>query len=186
MSKETINSQNMIEKEDSILIVIDVQEKLMPVIADNKRVIDNVSTLLKFSHIIDLPVILTEQEKLGATVPEVKQEILECAPIGKITFDAFLCDEFAEQVRKAKRNTLILTGVETHICVAQTALHALPGFKVHVVSDAVSSRTGDNLRVGLERIRQSGGIITSTEMVIYELLQRAGTDEFKQTLKLVK
>ena len=186
MSKEVISSQNMIEKDDSLLVVIDVQEKLMSVIADARKVIDNVVTLLRFSNIIDLPVILTEQEKLGATVPEVKQEIPECLPIGKITFDAFLCDEFVEQIRKTKRNTLILTGVEAHICVVQTALHALPGFKVHVVSDAVSSRTGDNWRVGLERIRQSGGIITSTEMVIYELLQRAGTDEFRQTLKLVK
>jgi isochorismate hydrolase len=186
MRKEVISSQHMIENEDSLLVFLDVQEKLMPVIADAKKVIDNVSTLVKFGWIIDLPVILTEQEKLGVTVPEVKQEIPECSPIGKITFDAFLCGEFVERVRKTKRNTLILTGVEAHICVAQTALHALPDFRVHVVSDAVSSRTGDNWRVGLERIRQSGGIITSTEMVIYELLQRAGTDEFRQTLKLVK
>jgi nicotinamidase-related amidase len=186
MSKETIRYQNTIEKSDSLLIVIDVQERLMPVIANNKRVVDNVGTLLKFSQIIGLPVILTEQEKLGATVPEVKQEISVCSPIGKITFDAFLCDEFVKQVHNTKRNTLILTGVETHICVAQTALHALPGFKVHVVSDAVSSRTGHNQTIGLERMRQSGAVITSTEMVIYELLQRAGTDEFRQTLKLVK
>ena len=186
MSKETISSQNMIEKDDSLLVVIDVQKILMPVIADNKRVIDNVSKLLKFSHIINLPVILTEQERLGDTVPEVKQEIPECSPIGKITFDAFLCDEFVEQIGKTKRNTLILTGVETHICVAQTALHALPGFKVHVVSDGVSSRTADNWKIGLERMRQSGAVISSTEMVIYELLKRAGTDEFRQTLKLVK
>ena len=186
MSKGTVSSQNMIEKSDSLLVVIDVQKILMPVIADNRKVIGNVSKLLKFSQIIGLPVILTEQERLGDTVPEVKQEIPECSPIGKITFDAFLCDEFVEQVGKTKRNTLILTGVETHICVAQTALHALPGLKVHVVSDAVSSRTSDNLKFGLERMRQSGAVITSTEMVIYELLKRAGTDEFKQTLKLVK
>jgi nicotinamidase-related amidase len=176
----------MIKKSDSLLVVIDIQEKLMPVIADNRKVIDNVSTLLKFSQIIDLPLILTEQEKLGDTVSEIKQEIPECIPIGKISFDAFLCDEFVEKVHNTKRNTLILTGVETHICVAQTALRALPGFKVHVVSDAVSSRTVHNWTIGLERMRQSGAVITSTEMVIYELLQRAGTDEFRQTLKLVK
>ena len=186
MRKEVISSQNMIEKDDSILVVIDVQEKLMPVIADAEKMIDNVITLLKFADIINLPVILTEQEKLGATVPEVKKQIPECTPIGKITFDAFLCDEFVEQLHNTKRSTLILTGVETHICVAQTALHALPGFKVHVVSDAVSSRTADNWKIGLERMRQSGAVITSTEMVIYELLKRAGTDEFRQTLKLVK
>jgi isochorismate hydrolase len=81
---------------------------------------------------------------------------------------------------------LILTGVETHICVAQTALHALPDFTVHVVSDAVSSRTSANWTVGLERTKQCGALITSTEMVIYELLQRAGTAVFRQALKLVK
>ncbi len=186
MNKGKVSRQSMIEKDDSLLVVIDIQKILMPVIADNKKVIDNVRTLLKFSKIIDLPVILTEQERLGDTVPEVKQEIPECLPIGKITFDAFLCDEFVKQVHNTKRNTLILTGVETHICVAQTALHALPGFKVQVVSDAVSSRTAQNRAIGLERMRQSGAVITSTEMVIYELLQRAGTDEFRQALKLVK
>ncbi|MDX1777989.1 MAG: hydrolase [Thermodesulfobacteriota bacterium] len=186
MSKGTVSSKNMIEKSDSLLVVIDVQKILMPVITDNRKVIDNVGKLLKFAQIIDLPVILTEQERLGDTVPEVKQEIPECSPIEKITFDAFLCDEFLEQVYNSKRNTLILTGVETHICVSQTALHALPGFKVHVVSDAVSSRTVDNRTIGMERMRQSGAVITSTEMVIYELLQRAGTDEFRQALKLVK
>ena len=186
MSKGTLSSQNMIEKSDSLLVVIDVQKILMPVITDNSKVIDNISKLLKFAQIIDLPVILTEQERLGETVPEVKQEIPECSPIGKITFDAFLCDEFVQQVHNTKRNTLILTGVETHICVAQTALRALPGFKIHVVSDAVSSRTAHNWTTGLERMRQSGAVITSTEMVIYELLQKAGTDEFRKTLKLVK
>ena len=186
MKKGTVSSQSMIETDDSFLVVIDIQKILMPVITDNKKVIDNVRTLLKFSQIIDLPVILTEQERLGDTVPEVKQEIPKCLPIEKITFDAFLCDEFVEQVHNTKRKTLILAGVETHICVAQTALHALPGFKVHVVSDAVSSRTAHNWTIGLERMKQSGAVITSTEMVIYELLQRAGTDEFRQTLKLVK
>ena len=176
----------MLEKSDSLLVVIDIQKKLMPEITENKKVIDNVRTLLDFSKIIDLPVNLTEQEKLGATLPEVKQEVQECSPIGKITFDAFLCDEFVKQVHNAKRNTLILTGIEVHICVAQTALHALPEIKVHVVSDAVSSRTAHNWTTGLERMRQSGVVITSTEMVIFELLQRAGTDEFRRTLKLVK
>jgi nicotinamidase-related amidase len=186
MSQETINSHNMIEKSDSLLVVVDIQEKLMPAITDNKKVIDNVRRLLEFSQIIDLPVILTEQENLGATLPEVKQEIPEYSPILKITFDAFLCDEFVKQVHKAKRNTLILTGIEAHICVAQTALHALPEFKVQVVSDAVSSRTAHNRTTGLERMRQSGVVITSTEMAIFELLQRAGTEEFRQALKLVK
>ena len=177
---------NMLVEEDSVLVVIDVQEILMPVIAENRKVIDNVVRLLKFSQIIDLPVLLTEQERLGPTVAEVKQEIPECTPISKITFDAFANETFVQQLQQLNRKTLILTGVETHICVAQTALHALPDFTVHVVSDAVSSRTSANWTVGLERTKQCGAYITSTEMVIYELLKRAGTDAFRQALKLVK
>jgi len=149
-------------------------------------VIDNIVRLLKFSKIIGLPVILTEQQKLGATTPKVNDEIPDVRPISKVVFDCFRNHEFEDAVRDTGRNTLILTGVETHICVAQTGLHALPAFRVHVVSDAVGSRTERNWRVGLERMRQAGAAITSTEMLIFELLQEAGTDEFRATLPLVK
>lgn len=186
MDKKHFCSQNLLARDDSVLVVIDVQEKLMPVIANRERVISNIVRLLKFSQIINFPLIITEQEKLGSTVSEIKGEIPRCNPITKITFDAFLCNEFVEQLGQIGRKSLILTGVENHVCVAQTALHALPHFKVHIVSDAVSSRDLDNWTVGLERMRENGAIITSTEMVIYELLQRAGTDEFRATLKLVK
>ena len=179
-------TQNLLVRDDIVLVVIDVQEKLMPVIADGGKLIDNIVKLLKFSQFIKHPVILTEQEKLGKTVPEVRREILDFNPISKIVFDGFLCDEFVEQLNQMRRKTLILTGVEAHICIAQTALHALPHFKVHVVGDAVSSRTLESRNIALERMRQSGAVISSTEMVIYELLQRAGTDEFRAALKLVK
>jgi isochorismate hydrolase len=186
MTENDSASQNLIVREDSVLIFIDIQEKLMPVIANREQVIDNAVRLLKFAQIIGLPVILTEQEKLGSTIPEIKGEIPDANPIGKATFDCFLCDEFADRIREIGRNTLILMGVETHVCVAQTALHALPQFKVHVASDAVSSRTLHNWDIGLERMRQGGAVISSTEMIIFELLQRAGTDEFRATLPLVK
>jgi isochorismate hydrolase len=186
MTENDSDSQNLILREDSVLIVIDVQEKLMPVIANGEQVIENVVRLLKFSQIIGIPVIVTEQEKLGSTVPEVKGEIPDFNPISKLAFDCFLCGEFADHVRQMGRNTLILTGVETHVCIAQTALHASPHFKVHVVSDAVSSRTLHNWNIGLERMRQGGAVISSTEMTIFELLQQAGTDEFRATLPLVK
>jgi nicotinamidase-related amidase len=186
MSRKQFVTQNLLVRNDSVLVVIDVQEKLMPVIADGVKLIDNIITLLKFSQIIKLPVILTEQDKLGATIAEVRSEILNFNPISKIVFDGFLCDEFVEHLSQMERKTLILAGVEAHICIAQTALHALHHFKVHVVGDAVSSRTLENRNLALERMRQSGAVISSTETVIYELLQRAGTDEFRAALKLVK
>ena len=186
MTANNPSTQNLILREDSVLIIIDIQEKLMPVIANREQVTANAARLLKFSQLIGLPVILTEQEKLGSTVPEIKNEISDVNPISKLAFDCFLCDEFADRVREIGRNTLILTGVEAHVCVAQTALHALPHFKVHIASDAVSSRTLHNWNIALERMRQSGAVISSTEMIIFELLQRAGTDEFRATLPLVK
>ncbi len=178
--------RNLIMREDSVLVVIDVQEKLMPAISDSETVIDNIVRLLKFSKIIGLPIILTEQQKLGATVSEVKGEIPDVHPISKLAFDCFCQPEFEAAVRKTGRATLILTGVENHVCVAQSALHAMPRYAVHVVSDAVGSRTEDNWRIGLQRMRQAGAVITSTEMLIFELLQQAGTDEFRATLPLVK
>jgi len=186
MSEKSPVIPNVLRREESVLVVIDIQEKLMPTIAESRKVIDNTVRLLQFAKIIDLPVILSEQDKLGATVPEIKQELTGCNPAIKITFDALLCEAFAEGLQRLNRKAIILTGVETHVCVTQTALHALPGYAVHVVSDAVSSRTQENWRVGLERMRQHGAIITSTEMVMFELLKRAGTDEFKKVLPLVK
>ena len=186
MGRPDAPAANLITREDSVLVVIDVQEKLMPVIANRERVLENVVRLLKFSQIIGLPVLLTEQEKLGDTLSDILEVTPNLQTIRKLDFDCFGCREFTEEVRRLGRNTLILTGVETHICVAQTALRAVPDSTVHVVSDATSSRTEQNWRFALERMRQAGVVITSTEMVIYELLQRAGTDEFRAVLPLVK
>ena len=177
---------NLITREDSVLVVIDVQEKLMPVIANRERVLENVVRLLKFSEIIRLPVILTEQQKLGDTLPEVLEARPNLQAIRKLDFDCFGCEQFVDEIRRLGKRTLILAGVETHICVAQTALHAVPHDTVHVVSDATSSRTEEDWRVALDRMRQARVVITSTEMVIYELLRRAGTDEFRAVLPLVK
>jgi nicotinamidase-related amidase len=94
--------------------------------------------------------------------------------------------EFEHNIKRLERKTLILAGVEAHICVAQTALHALPSFKVHVLADAIGSRTIENRDLAIERMRQAGATITSTEMFIYEILQRAGTDNFRAALQLVK
>jgi nicotinamidase-related amidase len=186
MNRTTTPQGHLICREHSVLVVIDVQERLMPVISRQDRVIDNVVRLLKFSQIEGLPVILTEQEKLGDTLPRIMEARPDLRPVRKLDFDCFGCREFVETTRGLGKKTLIIAGVEAHICVAQTALHAVPEFTVHAVSDATSSRTEENWQVALERMRQAGVVVTSTEMVIYELLQRAGTDEFRATLPLVK
>jgi nicotinamidase-related amidase len=186
MASDTLGRDNLLEREESLLVIIDMQEKLLPVVAHRETTTENVNRLLTFSDIIGLPVVVTEQEKLGATVFDLSRRKQTTKPISKVAFNCFMCDEFADAIHRSGRKTLILTGLEAHICVAQTALYAVPQFKVHVVRDAISSRKVDNWDTAVERMRASGVTITSTEMVIYELLKQAGTDEFKATLPLVK
>lgn len=193
MSMEDINSGKndfgLLQRDDTALVVIDVQERLFPHIAHGEMVADNIVRLLRFAKIIDLPVVMTEQQNLGPTIPQIKEAIPELPVITKIDFSAFRCDEFIEHLEKLRKRTLLLTGIESHICINQTALQALQSpfhFRVHVIGDAVSSRSLDNKDFALDRMRQSGAVISSTEMVIYELLERAGTDEFREALKLIK
>lgn len=171
---------------DALLVVIDMQERLLPVIAEKERLIENTLKLVTFARIIGLPIILTEQQNLGETIPEIRAKLKGVEPITKLEFDCFASPVFVERVRQLNKNTLIIAGIEAHICVAQTALHALVHYTVHVVSDAVSSRSPHNREVALDRMRQHGVTITSTEMVIYELLGKAGTDQFREALKLIK
>lgn len=177
---------NIVGGHECILAIIDVQDKLMPVIAGKERILQNIFRLVKFCHLTDIPIVVTEQEKLGNTVVEIKNELSLETAVQKVHFNCFSNEEFADQVDKTGRKVLILAGVEAHICVVQTALHALPSYNVQVVSDAVSSRTMDNRDIALLRMRDAGVTITSTEMFIYEILQKAGTDRFRSVLPLVK
>ena len=176
----------LVSSTNCALVIIDVQQKLVPVIAEADRVIENIVKLIKFSKILGFPIVLTEQQKLGETVAEIQGEIPDIQPISKITFSCFKSEEFSEHIRQLNRNTLIITGLEAHICVAQTALHAISDHTVHVVSDAASSRSIYDWEIALNRMRHNGITITSTEMLIYELLARAGTPEFREALRLIK
>ncbi len=179
-------SARLIKREDSILVIIDVQERLVPVIANHEKMIASIVKLIRFAKIVGLPVIIVEQEKLGPTVREIKKELPDCVPVTKITFSAARQSEFVKKLDGLSRSNIILTGVETHVCIIQTALELLPDFNIHIISDAVSSRSLENKNIALQRLNQSGAVISSTEMVIYELLERAGTEEFKKVHELVK
>jgi nicotinamidase-related amidase len=176
----------LLKGDDALLVVIDMQERLLPVIAEKEKVIENVLNLVKFAPIIGLPIVLTEQQNLGNTIPEIRQQLGDIRPITKLSFDCFESRPFTDRIRELNRHFLIIVGIEAHICVAQTALHALADHAVHVVSDAISSRSPHNQKVALARMSQHGVTITSAEMVIYELLGVAGTDQFREALKLVK
>jgi nicotinamidase-related amidase len=177
---------NLVTREDCVFVIIDAQERLMPVIAAEEAVIQNMFRLVKFAQLFDIPIVITEQEKLGPTVAEIASEVLGVCPVKKVHFNCFMSTEFDHKIRQIEKKTLIIAGAEAHICVAQTALYALPLYKVHIIADAVGSRSMENRNIAIERVRQAGATITTTEMFMYEILQRAGTDKFKVALQLVK
>jgi nicotinamidase-related amidase len=176
----------LLDRKDCVLALIDIQEKLLAVMHDKEAMLENAVKLAKFARIAGVPVLVTEQEKLGPTMSELAAEIVDLSPITKLEFDACRRPEFAQALSSLGRRTVIVAGIESHICITQTVLHLLSDFRVHLVSDAVSSRTPENKRVALDRMRAAGAVISSTEMFMYELLREAGNDEFRETLKLVK
>ena len=138
---------------------------------------------------LKVPVFATEQYRkgLGATVPEVAVAMAGVTPIEKLTFSACGAAGFSEALRARNVRDAILCGIEAHVCVAQTGLDLLDaGFRVFVAADAVSSRTPENCQLGLERLRGAGAVMVSTEMVLFEWLERAGTEEFKRIHALVR
>jgi len=180
--------KKLLKKEKTALLVIDLQEKLLPYVWRRDFVVENLGKMIGTARILDMPVIVTEHypRGLGATVPEIRELFEDFRPMEKIIFGALDQPEVLAAVESLEVENLLVTGIETHICIAQTALQALrEGYRVHVISDAVSSRTEENWKVGIERIRDAGCTVSSTEMAIYELLHRAGTPEFKQVLELI-
>jgi nicotinamidase-related amidase len=174
-----------------VFVVIDIQEKLLPPIFQKEHLIKNSRLLIRLAGILKMPILMSTQyaKGLGNTVPEIASLLPETEAIDKHMFSCFGSDVFCSLLKRlpGNRNTLLLCGMESHICVMQTALGALrEGYLVHVASDAVSSRTEWNWKIGLERMRSAGAIISSTEMMIYELLRSSGAPEFKEMLKHLK
>ncbi len=183
-------ARRLLEAEQCALIVIDIQEKLLPPIFQKEQLVRNAQLLIRLAGVLQIPVIATTQyaKGLGNTVPEI-QKLLPQEGIDKQAFSCFGSDAFCSTLKRlpGRRNTVLLCGMESHICVTQTALGALrEGCLVHVASDAVSSRTEWNWKIGLERMRAAGAVISSTEMIIYELLRGSGTAAFKEMLKWLK
>jgi nicotinamidase-related amidase len=179
----------MFAPQDSILFVIDVQGRLAGLMHQREMLFNNIQILIRAARLLEIPILWTEQSpaKLGATVPEIVQWFAAEATIPKTSFSCCAEEPFRRALTSIKRRQCILVGTEAHICVYQTAADLVClRYEVQVVSDAVSSRTPENKQIGLERIRAAGGIITSTEMVLFELLKTAGHEKFKEIAGLVK
>lgn len=175
--------------DDSILLVIDPQEKLVKMIHNREEVEKNIQMLLRFASIYGLPVVLTEHypKGLGYTVENIKEHLPEYKPVQKRIFSCFGVPEFSEALEATGRKRLLVTGIETHVCVGQTVLDAINGgYQALVIADAVGTRFPRDHEIALERMRQAGAVITTTEAVMYEIAVRADGEEFKNLLELVK
>jgi len=180
-----------LEADQCALVVIDIQEKLLPPIFQKDQLVRNAQLLIRAAGILKIPALVSTQyaKGLGTTVPEVASLLPGTEAIDKTLFSCFGSDVFCSMLKRlpGQRTTLLLCGMESHICVTQTALAALrEGYLVHVASDAVSSRTEWNWRVGLDRMRNAGAIISSTEMMIYELMRSSSSAAFKELLPHLK
>jgi nicotinamidase-related amidase len=180
-----------LEADRCALIVIDIQDKLLAPIFEKERLVRNTQLLIRAAGILKIPALVSTQysKGLGQVVPEIASLLPESDAIDKHMFSCFGSDAFCAVLKRlpGNRNTVLLCGMESHICVAQTALAALrEGYLVHAASDAVSSRTEWNWTVGLERMRAAGAVISSTEMMIYELMRSSTSPAFREMLPYLK
>jgi nicotinamidase-related amidase len=177
-----------LDRSRAALVVVDVQEAFRPAVLDFEQVARNVGILAQGARILGLPTLVTEQypRGLGHTVPEVADH-LEVSPIEKVAFSAVDADGFTTALQEAGRDQVLLCGIETHVCVNQTAEDLLAdGVEVHVAQDAVTSRTAENRALGMHKMERSGAVATSVETALFELLGEAGTPEFKEVQALIK
>ena len=173
-------ARRALEAERCALVVVDIQEKLLPPIFQKEALVRNTKLLIRATEVLKIPALVTTQYSrgLGSTVPEIAALLPEANAIDKDEFSCFGSDAFCTALKRLpdNRNTLLLCGMESHICVMQTALAALrEGYIVHVASDAVSSRTEWNWKIGLSRMAAAGAVISSTEMMVYELMRSSAS-----------
>lgn len=179
----------MFSVDKTVMILVDVQGKLAQIMYDRDKLFSSLQIMIKSMQILGVPVIWMEQipKNLGDTIKEIAHCIIDNQPIAKSSFSCCGEPEFMKAFEKTGRSQVLLTGIETHICVFQTACDLIgKGCQVQVVSDCVSSRTRENKDIGIQRIIQAGGQVTCLEMAVFELLGKAEGDKFKQIIKLIK
>ena len=179
----------MLESKTAILVIIDVQGKLAQIMHDREDLVKNLQILISGAKLLETPIIWMEQlpDKLGPTIPEIQELLPDIEPIVKNVFSCARNEEFNGRLQELHGHDMILAGIESHVCVYQTAMDLLgQDFTVHVAADAVSSRTDSNKQLGLERMLLEGVVQTSVEMVLFELQGVATGDRFRKLAKLVK
>jgi nicotinamidase-related amidase len=179
----------MLKIDNAVLVLVDIQGKLATLMYERDQFFKNVARMIKGSRALGIPIIWNEQlpDKLGRTVPEIKELLADLSPYEKNTFSCCGNPDFTDKLKSLGRRQILLAGMETHVCVYQSVLDFIPlGYEVHLVADAVSSRTLENKQIGILAIRDLGARITSVEMAFFEMLRVAEGDKFRKIIELIK
>jgi nicotinamidase-related amidase len=169
--------------DNTFLLIIDVQEKLWRVMYEKEKLLDNLQRLIRGALVLGIPIIMTEQysQGLGPTVPEVISLLPDIKPIAKLSFSCCGDKNIVKKLESLNRKQVLITGIESHVCVYQTAIDLLnSGYEVQAVTECISSRTPENRKLGLKRMNQAGAVLTGVEMVLFELLKIAGGEKLRR------
>ncbi len=179
----------MLAIQNSLLVVVDIQGGLLKVINEKDALLQNLQKLITGARILGVPMLVSEQVpgKLGPTVPEISSLLEGITPIAKSSFSCCGEDRFMRELDGMRREEILVAGIESHVCVYQTTSDLIRmGYGVHIIKDCISSRTEENLNIGIERMICEGACITSTEMVLFELMKSADCNKFREISNLVK
>lgn len=179
----------MLKTDETALIIIDVQGKLSKIMHQSVEMIQHLEALIQGVKLLDIPILWLEQypKGLGPTTEDVQQHLASQHPVEKMTFSAYQTEEFVQQLATLNKKSLLVAGIESHICVYQTVQDLLAAnHEVELVTDCISSRTLANKNVGIEKMTSLGAKVTSVEMALFELMQTAEHPKFKEISRLIK
>jgi nicotinamidase-related amidase len=179
----------VITTEDTALVLVDVQGKLAQSMHNKKDLFENLKKMVKGAQVLGIPILWAEQnpDGLGPTMPEIAELLTNQSPVSKLSFSCCGSDQFLKDLAAVNRKNILIVGIEAHVCVYQTAADLVNlNYDVQVVADAVASRTAENKQIGLEKSKDAGASLTSTETALFELLKEAKGDKFKEIINLVK
>lgn len=180
---------SVISRSDTAIVIVDVQERLAPAMHQTEWLVERTRTLAAIANALNIPMLVTEQYPagLGPTVPAIRDQLGDTPIFAKSSFSAFGSEDFVNQLEHLGRRTIALAGIESHICVLQTALDAIDrGYQVHLVADAVASRRGEDRSGALDRMSQAGISLSCVESVGFECLGAAGSDDFRAVARLIR
>ena len=186
--EKMIRNKKILDRSQTALLIIDIQARIIKVMRNHEKLVENVTKLIKGAKIIDIPIYYTEQypKGLGCTLEEIKNEF-ENKAVEKLTFSCIGANGLFEELKKRNINQIIVCGIESHVCVQQTVLDLLEnGFQVNLPVNAVSSRFKIDYKTAINRMEKNGAEITTVESILFELIETSGTKEFKGISALIK